>query len=223
MTAEPIVATRWEEAHQRFQTPEEEVAKFRRRFRALGAEGWDRTLSVAEICSGRGNGLRAWHELGFTDVVGVDLSIALAGSYRGPGRVILGDARCVPLRSDSRDIVVVQGGLHHLESVADMAFALAEMARIARPGGRIIVIEPWLTPFLRFVHVLTQLAIVRRLSAKIDAIAVMNEEEWVTYDAWLSQPGPVLELIERYVSPALLTRKWGKLMIVGRPVKPTRL
>src|SRR5438093_227684 len=94
--------TEWELAHQAFQTPEQELTKILRRFRTLGAHAWDKRLTIADICSGRGAGLRAWHELGFADLVGVDFSLALARTHHGPGRVVLGDARSIPLRDRSR-------------------------------------------------------------------------------------------------------------------------
>lgn len=215
--------TSWEQAHQAFQTPDEELAKILRRFRSIGADAWDKPASVADICSGRGAGLRAWHQLGFTDVVGVDFSLALAATHRGPGRVVLGDARRLPLRDASRDIVVVQGGLHHLFTFGDMDLALSEMVRIVKPGGRLVVIEPWPTPFLRAVNALALNPLVRRMSRKMDAYAVMYEDEHVTYDAWLAQSKDVLALLRRHITPSYLRFRWGKVMLVGTPVAAPHL
>src|SRR5829696_1545675 len=69
--------TRWERAYQVFETPEQELRKFRSRLRAIGAHKWDRRARILEVCSGRGTGLRAWRDLGFRNVVGVDYSPAL--------------------------------------------------------------------------------------------------------------------------------------------------
>ena len=212
-------STRWEQAHQAFQTPKEELVKILRRFRSLGADSWDTRSSVADICSGRGAGLRAWHQLGFTDVVGVDFSAALATTYQGPGRVILGDARALPLRDRSRDIVLVQGGLHHLFTFDDVDLAIREMVRIVKPGGRIVVIEPWRTPFLTIVNALALVPLIRLMSRKMDAYAVMYEEERVTYDAWLAQPEAVLAMFRRHITPTRLDFRWGKVMLVGTPAR----
>ncbi len=58
------------------------------------------------------------------------------------------------------------GGLHHLATFGDVALALAEMQRVVVPDGRVVIIEPWLTPFLRAVHVLTDRQVLRRLIPK---------------------------------------------------------
>jgi ubiquinone/menaquinone biosynthesis C-methylase UbiE len=218
--AGPSPATKWERAYQAFETPEQELAKFLARLREIGADRWDRRWRVLEVCSGRGTGLRAWSALGFHDVIGVDYSYALIAGHSGPGRCVLGDARAIPLASRSRDIVVVQGGLHHLFTLGDVERALAEMRRVADPAGRIIIVEPWLTPFLRLVHAVCERPLARQFWPKLDALATMIEEERETYERWLSAPRDYLAAITKQVTPQLLRRRWGKLIIVGTPIGP---
>ena len=76
----------WEQAYLRFQSPEQEVRKFVRRLRKLGATDWPRDAAVVELFCGRGNGLRALERLGFSNLTGVDLSPSLANRYEGPAR-----------------------------------------------------------------------------------------------------------------------------------------
>jgi ubiquinone/menaquinone biosynthesis C-methylase UbiE len=211
--------TRWERAYQAFETPQAELEKFLRRLRSIGADRWDRRSRIVEVCSGRGNGLRAWAALGFSDIVGVDFSHALVKNHSGPGLCVLGDARALPLATGSHDVVVIQGGLHHLLTIDDVDRALAEMRRVATPDGTIVIVEPWRTPFLRLVHAISAMSMARRLSPKLDAFETMYEEERVTYDRWLNAPETYMRIIRRYVAPAMLRRRWGKLVLVGRPVK----
>jgi ubiquinone/menaquinone biosynthesis C-methylase UbiE len=209
--------SRWELAYEAFETPEQELRKFIVRLRRIGAARWDRRSRILEVCSGRGTGLLAWQALGFTDVVGIDNSLALVTSQRA-GRTVLGDARLLPFASGAYDVVAIQGGLHHLFSREDVERALREMRRVAAPRGRIVIIEPWQTPFLRLVHAVCRRPAMRRLSPRIDALATMIEEERGTYERWLNAPAEHLMLIQRYVSPSLLQRRWGKLIVVGAPL-----
>ncbi len=209
--------TRWERAYLEFETPEQELRKFLGRLRDIGAHTWDRRCRILEVCAGRGTGLHAWHALGFRQIVGVDYSRAFVAAHRGPGYCVVGDARSLPLPSGSRDIVAVQGGLHHLATREDVDLALAEMRRVLAPRGRVVIIEPWLTPFLRLVHFVCRRPAARRFSLRINALATMIEEEQDTYDRWLTAPDEYLRLIHRYFTPRLERKRFGKIVVVGTP------
>jgi ubiquinone/menaquinone biosynthesis C-methylase UbiE len=211
--------TRWERAYQVFETPEQELHKFGGRLRRIGAHKWDRHARILEVCCGRGTGLRAWQDLGFRNVVGVDYSPALVfGNAQSTARVVVGDARKLPLATASVNVAIVQGGLHHLFTTDDVNQALAEMRRVLQPHGRIIIIEPWLTPFLRLVHFVCERPLVRRLVPRLDALATMIEEERDTYERWLHAPQEHLTVFRQHIVPQFMQRRWGKLIIVGSPV-----
>jgi ubiquinone/menaquinone biosynthesis C-methylase UbiE len=210
-------ATAWEVAYQRFETPEQERQKFLRRLRNLGAHRWDRRTGVLEICSGRGSGLAAWRALGFLDVYGLDLSVALVMASDLHRSSVVGDARRLPFRTASRDVAVVQGGLHHLPDFDDVRAALAEMRRVLKPDGRVIIIEPWLTPFLRVVHFVTKQPLARAMSNRLDAFAAMTDEERPTYEAWLARRDQILATVAVDFEPVVVRKRWGKLVFVGRP------
>ena len=80
------------------------------------------------------------------EVIGLDLTPALlqAGSERlvgaGIGNVLLqeGDAAHLPFVDASFDLVVCRSSLHHMP---EPAVAAAEMARVCRPDGRVVVSE----------------------------------------------------------------------------------
>ena len=207
----------WEQAYLRFETPEEERRKFLRRLRAMGVHGWPRDAEVVELFCGRGNGLEALARLGFTRLEGVDLSASLLAQFRGSARCYVADCRALPFPDASRDVLVVQGGLHHLETLPDdLARTLDEARRVLRPGGRLVVVEPWLTPFLSFVHAVCEVRLARRLWPRLDALATMNEIEWPTYMAWLERPREILALLRERFVPELCQERWGKLYFVGR-------
>ena len=211
----PPLATAWDDAYRRFETPAAERAKFRRRLHALGVGAWSRDLRVTELFCGRGNALSAWQELGFRDLAGLDLSFALVADYRGPARICVGDARRLPFPTGSRDVVSVQGGLHHLESLPDLESVLAEVHRVLVPRGRLLVVEPWLTPSLHLVHGLCHVPLLRRVWGRLDALATMIELERPTYADWLARPDAIIRAIVRVVRPDVVRKRWGKLMLLA--------
>jgi SAM-dependent methyltransferase len=208
----------WEAAYLRFETPEEEIRKFTKRLRRLGVTAWPRESSMVELFCGRGNGLHALARLGFRNIEGVDLSPRLLAEYTGEARCYVGDCRDLPLAAGSKDSAIVQGGLHHLPVLPDdLERVFAELRRVLRPSGRVVFVEPWLTPFLRLVHAVAQNPMARRLSVKLDALATMIENERQTYENWLSRPKEISQLARRYFQPEQESFAWGKWNFVGRP------
>jgi SAM-dependent methyltransferase len=208
----------WEAAYLRFETPEEEIRKFTERLRRLGVCQWPRETNVVELFCGRGNGLHALSRLGFLNIEGVDLSPRLLAEYKGAARCHAGDCRQLPFADKSKDAAIVQGGLHHLPVLPDdLERVFAELRRVLRPEGRVVFVEPWLTPFLRLVHVVAQNALARRLSVKLDALATMIENERQTYENWLGSPQEISQLAWRYFQPEHESFAWGKWNFVGRP------
>ena len=207
----------WEEAYLRFERPEEEIRKFIGRLKFMGATKWPSDAKIAELFCGRGSGLRALHQLGFSDVEGIDLSPALAAEYTGPGRVLVGDCRQLPFENASKDILIVQGGLHHLHMLPDdLDRALAEAVRVLREDGLLLVVEPWPTFFLSVVHALCRSRLIRALSPKIDALASMIYYERKTYKQWLSQQQLILDLLHKGLQCERCHFRWGKIYFAGR-------
>jgi ubiquinone/menaquinone biosynthesis C-methylase UbiE len=208
----------WEAAYLRFETPNEEIRKFRRRLIKLGIGQCPREANIVELFCGRGNGLEALAQLGFRRLEGVDLSSRLIRQYKGFGACYVADCRQLPFADQSKDILIVQGGLHHLSSLpADLEQVLSEVRRVLRNSGRFVVVEPWLTSFLRFVHALCGRTLCRRLYGKLDALAVMTEHEHRTYWQWLQAPDLILALIRKRFETQYVSVAWGKIYFVGTP------
>jgi ubiquinone/menaquinone biosynthesis C-methylase UbiE len=208
----------WEAAYLRFETPEEEIQKFMARLNRLGAPQWPRDVEIVELFCGRGNGLVALDRLGFTRLEGVDLSPRLLAEYRGPAKCIVGDCRHLPFADRSKDILIVQGGLHHLPTLPDdLRQSFAEMQRVLRKEGRAVFVEPWLTPFLKFVHAISENSLVRRVSNKMDALATMIQFERRTYEQWLGQPELIKKIARAHFVPVHESFAWGKWNFVGTP------
>jgi ubiquinone/menaquinone biosynthesis C-methylase UbiE len=208
----------WEAAYLRFETPEEEIAKFLARLHRLGADHWSKNAEIVELFCGRGNGLHALQRLGFQRLEGVDLSPRLLAQYHGPAKTQVADCRTLPFRERSKDVLIVQGGLHHLPALLDdLERTFSEMRRVLRDDGRVMLVEPWQTPFLRLAHFVSDNPLMRRLSNKLDALATMTEYERPTYENWLSRPKEISEMAHKYFRPLHESFRWGKWNFVGEP------
>jgi len=111
--------------------------------RIAGARPGERVLDLA---AGTGTSALTFTATG-ADGVACDFSLGMlrAGQSRyhrkdGSGRLgfVAGDALRLPFRDEAFDLVTISFGLRN---VADPAAALAEMRRVARPGGRLVVCE----------------------------------------------------------------------------------
>jgi ubiquinone/menaquinone biosynthesis C-methylase UbiE len=207
----------WEEAYTRFETPEEEIRKFVGRLNKLGQAEWRRDAQIVDIFSGRCNGIRALERLGFTNLEGVDISPNLLSYYDGKARLYTADCRELPFEDNSRDIIIVQGGLHHLpELPQDLDRTLSEVGRVLRSDGRFVMVEPWETPFLRLIHFLSEQKAVRAVSSKFDAFATMTHYERDTYFRWLGKAEEIIDSLKRHFDELYLQKTFGKLFFVGK-------
>jgi ubiquinone/menaquinone biosynthesis C-methylase UbiE len=185
--------------------------------RSFGVEAWPRSLEVVEIFCGRGSGIEAWRRLGFERVEGVDISENLLLQHEGAARLYVGDCRRLGLPDASRDVICVQGGLHHLPALPeDLRATVAEVWRVLRPGGRFLVVEPWATPFLTAVHAACRSRALRRASVKLDALACMIEHEREGYFNWLSRPEEISAVLTGRFETERRRTAWGKLAWIGR-------
>jgi len=111
--------------------------------RITGVGPGDRVLDLA---AGTGTSSLTFTAAG-ADCVACDFSLGMlqagharAGGDRPPGRLsfVAGDALRLPFRDGAFDAVTISFGLRN---VADPGAALAEMRRVTRPGGRLVVCE----------------------------------------------------------------------------------
>lgn len=145
--------------------------------RALRLGPGDRCLDLA---AGTGVSTVELSRSGAT-VVAADFSQGMLRTGRQRGRsvpMVAGDAMALPFADHSFDAVTISYGLRN---VADIDAALAEMARVTRPGGRLVVAEfshPTFAPF-RLVYEEYLMAalprVARRVSSNPDAYVYLAE------------------------------------------------
>ncbi len=144
---------------------------------------------VLDLAAGTGTSTVPFAKAGAT-AVPCDFSLGMlrVGKRRRPELAFTaGDALALPFTDAVFDAVTMSFGLRN---VADVDQALAELARVTRPGGRLVVCEfshpvwpPFRTVYLEYLmRALPQVA--RRVSSAPDAYVYLAE----SIRAWPTQP-----------------------------------
>ncbi len=120
--------------------------------------GLDRPIRILEVGFGSGGNMPELHRTlrgRPAEIHGVDLSTKMLGRWRtahpaaapGDPQLLLADAHALPYEADTFDRVFHVGATN---SFRDPSLALAEMARVTRPGTPIVVVDEQLDPTARF-------------------------------------------------------------------------
>jgi len=142
---------------------------------------------VLDVAAGTGVSTKALVASGAW-CVATDFSLGMLSATKDPWLPrVAGDALHLPFADDSFDAVTISFGLRNVE---DPTAALAEFARVTRPGGRLVVCEfsrprpaPIRWGYRWYLHnVLPKLA--GRVSSNPEAYTYLQE----TIDAWPDQP-----------------------------------
>ena len=131
-----------------------------------------------------------------------------AGAMSGPVRFVAGDALRLPFGDQAFDAVTISFGLRN---VADPDAALAEMFRVTRPGGRLVICEFGHLPSPRLDAIYGRYlmaalpAVARRLSPASDAYEYLAE----SIRDWPSRE----ELAQRIGGAGWSAVRWRDLML----------
>ncbi len=145
---------------------------------------------VLDLAAGTGSSSLPFAAAG-AQVVAADFSLGMlrVGKKAHPDLDLLaGDALRLPFADGSFDVVTISFGLRN---VSDVDGALAEMARVTRPGGRLVVCEfshPTWAPFRTIYTEYLMKAlpgVARRVSSNPDAYVYLAE----SIRAWPDQAG----------------------------------
>ncbi len=161
--------------------------------------------SVLDLGTGSGRILELLSDL-YARGIGIDtstdmLAVARANLDRAGvthAQVRLGDIYHLPLPRDSFDLVTIHQVLHYL---ADPERAIAEAARVLRPGGRLLIVDfaPHEMEFLREKHAH------RRLGFGHEPMR-----------QWIEAPGLRLETVRDLAAPGAAARKLTVTLWLGR-------
>jgi len=157
--------------------------------------------------------------------VAADFSLGMLRAGRRAGRhrkvpLVGADALALPFTDEAFDAVTISFGLRN---VADPDAALAALARVTRPGGRLIVCEfsqptwrPFRTVYLEYLMGALP-AVARRVSSNPEAYVYLAE----SIHAWPDQGA----LAQRMAAAGWTDVEWrdltGGIVALHRAVKPT--
>ena len=173
--------------------------------RAVDARPGQRVLDLA---AGTGSSSLPFAAAG-AHVVACDFSLGMlrvGRNHHATLPFVAGDALQLPFADGSFDAVTISFGLRN---VADPDAALAEMGRVTKPGGRLVVCEfshPTWTPFRTVYsgYLMRALpAVARRVSSNPDAYVYLAE----SIRAWPYQPA----LAERIAAAGWRDVAWSDL------------
>ena len=111
------------------------------RKRAAFVLGLGSYRTVLDVGCGTGALARRLTGLGY-EVTGVDPSDGMLGVMRSRApevRAVHGSGTELPFDPDSFDVVVSVAAFHHIAEPDAVSATLAEMTRVSRPGGRIVI------------------------------------------------------------------------------------
>lgn len=92
---------------------------------------------VLDVATGTGDFLREAHAQGMR-AIGADLSLGMLEAARGEVVTVQADASALPFATASVDAVSCG---YALRNFTDLRGALGEVARVVRPGGRLVILE----------------------------------------------------------------------------------
>jgi demethylmenaquinone methyltransferase/2-methoxy-6-polyprenyl-1,4-benzoquinol methylase len=154
--------------------------------------------------------------------VGADLSLGMlqAGHERRPEVPLLAaDALALPFADASFDAVTISFALRN---IADVDGALREMARVTRPGGRLVVCEfshptaaPFRTVYMSYLmRALPEVA--RRVASNPDAYVYLAE----SIRAWPDQPGLAARIGANGWGKVAWRNLTGGIVALHRAIRP---
>jgi demethylmenaquinone methyltransferase / 2-methoxy-6-polyprenyl-1,4-benzoquinol methylase len=164
---------------------------------------------VLDLAAGTGTSSRAFTGAG-ARCVACDFSLGMlqAGARKPATRVrfVAGDALALPFKDLCFDAVTISFGLRN---VVDPDAALAELLRVTRPGGRLVICEFGHLPgrrldavYARYLAAVLPL-VARRLSGNGEAYRYLAE----SIAAWPAQP----ELAQRIAAAGWRAVRWRNL------------
>ncbi|MBF0131593.1 MAG: class I SAM-dependent methyltransferase [Magnetococcales bacterium] len=131
-----------------------------------GIASLPRSAAILDLGCAMGHFMRLLQNQGFSHVTGVDAAPAMVDIARKiTGCTIhLSDATLCDqlLTPGSQDVIVISDLIHHLEKVSEWERLLMGCHRLLKPGGILVIREPWPTLIVRLLQFFSQFPVLYR-------------------------------------------------------------
>ena len=136
-----------------------------------------RVQRAADIGAGTGNFLPLWAALGLPEIVAVEPSAAMraraVAKSTTAAQLVGASAAALPMATAALDVAWLSTVIHH---VSDLDALAAELGRVVRPGGRVLVrgyfpgtsVVPWIRAFPQDDRLTDRFPTVARWTAALD-------------------------------------------------------
>lgn len=131
----------WKDSYLASEQREKRLRAMPEKLAKLGLNTADRRAKVLDLCCGSGETLITLHDMGFTDLTGIDLTVPAEVLEDRRFHVQQGDALNTSLSDATYDWVVNIHAMHHFASAENVDRFLSESYRLLKPGGRLGIID----------------------------------------------------------------------------------
>jgi len=135
---------------------------------------------ILEVGCSDGVNLEVFQSMGYEDVFGTDISIALLSQVKKSRKRICTNIYKMGIKDSSFDEIFCKGLLHHIYT----RNMFGELLRILRPGGVIHICEPWPTLLRKIADFLT-LFVLYPFSKNVYCRRIVLIFEREMYSYWL--------------------------------------
>lgn len=174
----------------------------------LGVSDADRNAVILDTCCGTGETLGVLDGMGFSRLVGVDITVPATLLADARFDVREGDVRSMPFPDQSFDWILNIHALHHLGGAAGIERFLGECHRLLKPGGRLGLVDFPASPQIRLAFwFFRQKKLL--LNSYMRNFARLIEEEWPFLEPHLGEWPRTSSLIWRNPGFRVVSKRSG--------------
>jgi ubiquinone/menaquinone biosynthesis C-methylase UbiE len=154
----------------------------------------DKSAKILELFCGRGELLTVLNSWGYNNIFALDISKELIEDIEVKSKIIVGNSLNLSFKSHSFEVVIVNEGLHHLDSFSDISMQLKEIRRVLVNNSLFVFCEPRNSLFRKIAFRLV-FSPLSKFVKRIQACRIIFEEEMKNYTNWIQNEDKIYPLL----------------------------